>query len=164
VGLDADDTRPGGVIAAELDFGRRWGLGFQFDQLASITRSDPYYPGGSLVIARHALTFYGAIRFKPTAAIGLAILAGFRVQHVITDTAGYPTSTHHEILPLGPWIGVLGELRIVGPLLVFGQLQLDTNFNPESFVVQEPSGTFTTLYVLPSTNLGLILGIALRTD
>jgi hypothetical protein len=67
------------------------------------------------------------------------------------------------VFPVGPWIAGFSELRIVGPLFVFGQVQFDTSFAQTNFVVSNPPQT-VTLYTLPATTLGLTLGLALRTD
>jgi hypothetical protein len=163
VGLDAHDVRPGGLIAGELDFARHWGVGLEFDQLVDQTKPDPDYSGGSLVVGRHAVTLYAGYRFIPSPSMALDLFGGVRTQHVIVDTQGYPAAGHHEVFPIGPWISALYELRVAGPLLVFGQVQFDTAFSTTSFLVSDPPYA-TTVYVLPSSNLEIAIGIALRTD
>jgi hypothetical protein len=164
MGLDTSEVQGGGAIAAELDFTRHWGVGLQVDLLADLRRTDPYYPGGSLLIARQAFTFYGTLRFEPTPAMALALLAGLRLQNIAAESEGYPATTRRDMLTAGPWIAALYELRIAGPLLAFGQVQFDATFSRTSYVVHDPPNTVAALYALPTTSLGLILGVTLRTD
>ena len=150
---DAAHLSAQGALAAEVSLPHRFGVGASGALLTDLNASDPLFAPGHLVI--HGQRFTGFGSYRPLG--WLELLLGAQLLRLDAQSQGYTSPVHHTVLDAALWGSALAQLRLPGPVFLFGQAAIGIEPR-EAFQVTD-FGHPETLLALPNAFLELSGGL-----